>query len=285
MDRDVIYVLLLVAVVATLVLLLAAVWSVRRRGSARSAGSVARDSTIPTEAGQGGSVAVAATPTRVHAEPIAPITTPEAPELEDTPELETLVDPVTGLGARLAWGEALRNEEHRLERYRHPTTVLVGELHGLEALAERLGQDAADRLIPPVADALRRNARSADVLTRVGHARFFALLPETDEIAAINYVERVRAACDMWLEAGAVAVRLVLGWASPPAGGTLDDALTLALERMNGARPSRGSWPVRAPDLRPPGDRRSVVEPQPGSPGSTPAPASGPHPEASGSPS
>jgi len=200
-------------------------------------------------------------------------------------ELETLVDPVTGLGARLAWGEALRNEEHRLERYRHPTTVLVGELHGLEALAERLGQDAADRLIPPVADALRRNARSADVLTRVGHARFFALLPETDEIAAINYVERVRAACDMWLEAGAVAVRLVLGWASPPAGGTLDDALTLALERMNGARPSRGSWPVRAPDLRPPGDRRSVVEPQPGSPGSTPAPASGAHPEASGSPS
>jgi diguanylate cyclase (GGDEF)-like protein len=284
-DRDLIYVLLLVAIVATLLLLVAAVWSARRRGGARQAESNAAELTDAAVASRVGSVAAMAPTSSVPVDPVAPIPTLDGSELDDGPDLEALVDPVTGLGARHAWAEALRNEEHRLARYRHPTTILVGELHGLEALAERLGQDAADRLIPPVADAMRRNARSADVLTRVGHARFFALLPETDEIAAINYVERVRAACDLWLEAGAVTVRLVIGWASPPAGGTLAEALTLAQERMNGARPSRASWPVRAPGTRPTGGRRSVDEPQSGLHGSPPVPPGGSAAEGTGTPS
>ena len=44
------------------------------------------------------------------------------------------------------------------------------------------------------------------------------LLPETDEVQAINYVERVRAECDRWLAAGAVSMRLAIGWASPAPG-------------------------------------------------------------------
>ena len=175
---------------------------------------------------------------------------PVAPEPETDAGLDALVDPATGLGARLAWDEAFRNEERRLARYHRATTVLVAELDGLDALAERLGQAAADRLIPPVGDALRRNARGADIVTRVGHARFHALLPETDEIGAINYVDRVRTACDMWLEAGAVAVRLAIGWASPGAGATLADALRVAEERMNADRRSgAASRPVA--DQRP----------------------------------
>jgi diguanylate cyclase (GGDEF)-like protein len=284
-DRDVIYLLLLVAVVATFLVLLAAVWSVRRRGAGRPPEARMADSAVAAEAGTGGSAAALATAASLPVDPVVATPTPESRELDDAPELEALVDPVTGLGARLAWTEALHNEEQRLARYRHPTTILVGELHGLETLAERLGQDAADRLIPPVADAMRRNARGADVMARVGHARFFALLPETDEIAAINYVERVRAACDMWLEAGAVTVRLVIGWASPPAGGTLADALALAQERMNAARPDRGIRPVRAPVARPLGERRSVGEPPSGSHDASPLPSAGPAAEGTGPPS
>ncbi len=194
---------------------------------------------------------------------------PGAPELEADAGLDALVDPVTGLGARLAWDEAFRNEERRQARYHRATTVLVAELDGLDALAERLGQAAADRLIPPVGDALRRNARGADIVTRVGHARFHALLPETDEIGAINYVDRVRTACDMWLEAGAVAVRLAIGWASPGAGATLADALRLAEERMNAGRRSGAL-------ARPVVDQRAV-RPANGASGAPerPAPAAG----------
>lgn len=162
------------------------------------------------------------------------------PETEtDSPD-EPLVDAATGFATRRAWDEAFRNEEHRLARYGRSVTLLVAELDGLDALAARLGQGAADRLIPPVAAAMRRNARAADVLARTGHTRFVALLPETDEVAAINYVERVRSACDMWLEAGAVAVRLAVGWAQPTVGGRLADALRLADDRMNADRRRQG---------------------------------------------
>ncbi len=198
---------------------------------------------------------------------------------------DALVDPVTGFAGRRAWEEIFRNEDERLARYGRPVTVLVAELDGLDALAARLGELPADRLIPPVAAALRKNARAADILARVGHARFVGLLPETDEIAAINYVERVRAACDMWLAAGAVAVRLAIGWAQAPAGGRLDAALRLADDRMNGdrrrqARAATSEAPegAQAPAAGP--APASAVEPVPAATVVPPAAAPAPEPVA-----
>jgi diguanylate cyclase len=143
------------------------------------------------------------------------------------------VDPVTGFASRRAWDEVFRREEHRFARYGGPVTLIVAELEGLDAVASILGQDVADRLIPPVAEEMRRCARVADFLARTGHARFVALLPETDEVSAINYAERLSSACDQWLEAGGVGVRLAVGWAQPIAGGRLADAMRVAEDRMN----------------------------------------------------
>ena len=149
---------------------------------------------------------------------------------------ETPVDPATGLASGRVWDELLRHEEHRLARYGRPVTLMVAELDGLDSLAGRLGPGTADPLIPPVAAAMLRNARPTDVVARTGPGRFVALLPETDEIAATNYVERIRSECDMWLEADGLAVRLAVGWAQPAAGGHLADALRLADDRMNADR-------------------------------------------------
>jgi diguanylate cyclase (GGDEF)-like protein len=160
----------------------------------------------------------------------------DGPEPGEDPNDGTLIDSATGLATRRAWNEVFHHEEHRLARYGRAVTLMVAELDGLDSLAERLGQSAADRLIPPVAAAMKRNARGSDFVARTGHQRFVALLPETDEVAAIHYVERVRSACDMWLEAGGLSIRLVVGWAQPVAGGHLADALRLADDRMNADR-------------------------------------------------
>ncbi len=161
---------------------------------------------------------------------------PSSRELETVSSTDrSLVDAETGLLTAVAWEAAIRAESARMARYQRDATVIVAELDGLDALAARLGQEVADGLIRPVADALRRNARAADRIARVGHARFHLLLPETDEIAAINYIERVRSSCDLWLEAGALAVRLAIGWASPMTG-SLEGALRLAEQRMNADR-------------------------------------------------
>ncbi len=161
-----------------------------------------------------------------------------------------LTDEATGVDNTRAWARSLTEEAARSARYGRPVTVVIAEIDGLDRLTERFGPDASDRLIPPVADALRRNARAADHVARLSGPRFGVLLTETDEVRAVNYVERVRAACDRWLEAGAVAVRLSIGWASPPAGGDLAAAVHEAEERMY--REQRRSAPWRQePSIHP----------------------------------
>jgi diguanylate cyclase (GGDEF)-like protein len=124
-----------------------------------------------------------------------------------------LTDPATGLDLGPAWARWLTEEEARVQRYHRPATIVLVELSGLERLAGRLGDDVAGRLIPPIALTMRKNARATDHLARLGPTRFGAILTETDEIRAINFVERIRSACDIWLEAGAIMLRLSVGWA------------------------------------------------------------------------
>ncbi len=92
--------------------------------------------------------------------------------------------------------------------------------------------DAADRVVPALADTMRRLARDVDLVARLAPGRFGILLPETDEVAAINYVERVRRACELWLESGAIALSLAVGWAGTDGEPTLIEAQRLATERM-----------------------------------------------------
>ena len=143
--------------------------------------------------------------------------------------------------ARLDWEVRLRDEEARLSRYRRPISVVLVEVDGMERLVQRLGPDAAERLVPPVGQTLTRQARGADHVARIGLSRFAVLLPETDEIQAINYVERIRSECDRWLAAGAVATRLAIGWACPTPGGDLRTATRIAEDRLNEDR--RTSYP------------------------------------------
>jgi diguanylate cyclase (GGDEF)-like protein len=145
-------------------------------------------------------------------------------------------DPVTGLELAPAWSKWLSEEAARIGRYGRPATIVLVEVAGIDRLAERLGPDAVDRLIPPIATTMRRHARAADNIARLGRARFGALLPETDEIRAINYVERTRSECDVWLEAGAVALRLTIGWAEIAANQPVAVAIQAAEGRLNAER-------------------------------------------------
>ena len=166
-------------------------------------------------------------------------------------------DPLTGFDGPATWAKRLTEENARVQRYGRPATIVLVELAGLDRLAERLGPAAAERLIPPLATTMRRNARSADNLARLGPARFGALLPDTDEVKAINYIERVRSACDVWLEAGAVSLRLSVGWAEISANQPVDPAILAAERRLNEERQR-----LRGRDARAGDDDRDVVAAQ-----------------------
>jgi diguanylate cyclase (GGDEF)-like protein len=132
-----------------------------------------------------------------------------------------------------AFEEVVAHEDAREERYSRPTTVVVLELDGLDRLVDRLGAGAAERIEPDVADTIARLARRADYVARFAAGRYAVLMPETDEIVAINYVERIRQACDQWLESGAIAMRLAIGWASTAGTASVTTAMQVAVDRLH----------------------------------------------------
>lgn len=155
------------------------------------------------------------------------------------------LDALTGLEDQGSWNRVVEVENARLLRYRRPSTVIVAELDGLRKLSERLGDEPVARLLPVVAEAFRSEARTSDWVAHIGYGRFGVFLAETDEIAAINYVERIRQICEPWLSSAAVPLRLAIGWSSPTASSDLEFAIKLAEERMHADR--HGSPKLPAP--------------------------------------
>lgn len=157
----------------------------------------------------------------------------DAPSTESSPASgASHTDPLTGMLLPGDWNRMLSWEDARIQRYGRPATIVMIELDGLDRLVSVLGQEAGDRILPAVADSLSRYARGADHVARLGPGRFGVLLPETGEVEAVNYVERVRQVCDLWLESGAIALRMAIGWASPAVDSSLGDAFNEAQERM-----------------------------------------------------
>jgi diguanylate cyclase (GGDEF)-like protein len=215
-------------------------------GSAGGNGSPAQSATVlatATGSGRPGDGA-AALPGRATGPGAADRTEPGGPA---GPPL----DPATGLDLPGAWARWLTEEDARVQRFHRPATIVLVELAGLERLADRLGDDAAGRLIPPIATTLRRDARATDHLARLGDSRFAALLPETTEVQAIHYVERIRSACDVWLEAGAVALRLSIGWAEVNPTRHANLALLDAERRLFAEREKARGQLARADDEPP----------------------------------
>ena len=75
-----------------------------------------------------------------------------------------------------------------------------------------------------------------DRIARLSNRSFGVLLPETDEVQAINFVERVRTTCDLWLASGAMSLKLAIGWAEANPGRTIEVALGMAENRLNAER-------------------------------------------------
>jgi diguanylate cyclase (GGDEF)-like protein len=158
---------------------------------------------------------------------------------------ELLVDLVTGLGSGLAWDRWLADEEARERRYRRPTTVVLVEMAEIDAIPALSGQEVAARVVIEVANTIRANVRASDHVALVRPARFAVLLPETDDVRAINFVERVRAACEAWLSTNAPGVRIGFGWASPDASTDLRVACVAADKRLAADLRAAPSWPAR----------------------------------------
>ena len=83
-----------------------------------------------------------------------------------------------------------------------------------------------------VAAILTSMARTSDHVARIGSRRFAILLPVTDEVAAVNFVERVRPRCDEILGSADPNDRCRFGWADAHGSRSLDEAVEVAISRL-----------------------------------------------------
>jgi diguanylate cyclase (GGDEF)-like protein len=153
-------------------------------------------------------------------------------ESTDVPAPYGWDDPFTGVAGPDLWRRLLVGEVSRSARYDRPLTVVAIEVHGVDELAERLGPELARHVLRQTAQALVRASRSSDTCARIGPARFGVVLVETDEVMAVNFVERVREALPRTLPRGIEGLRLGFGWASPRGNESADALVTRASTRL-----------------------------------------------------
>jgi diguanylate cyclase (GGDEF)-like protein len=140
-------------------------------------------------------------------------------------------DALTGTDGPRLWDRTISSEVARVGRYRRPVTVALIEVTGLDRYARSWGVDVAERLFVQLARTMAVNVRSSDHMARVERTRFGLLLTETDEIAAINIVERVRASCEYQLGTSDL-VRIGIGWAGSSTTTDLRLAIQIAETRL-----------------------------------------------------
>ena len=141
-------------------------------------------------------------------------------------------DPLTGTDGPHYWDRLIISESARVRRYKRPTTIVFVEVAGLTRLGRLWGQDVAERTLVNAARTLSQSIRTSDHIARIEPIRFGILLTETAEIAAINFIERARAACERDLRVASEVVGVAFGWASPPKSNDLADAVALAQKRL-----------------------------------------------------
>ncbi len=138
-------------------------------------------------------------------------------------------DAETGLFGPEAWSRILAAESARLRRHGGVATVVVVELAPPATTARAARAPAST--VGDVAGLLTSTARTSDLVARLGPDRFAILLPETDEVAAVNFVERVRPSCDRAVAADPMG-RCRFGWADTKGSRSLEDAVSVAEARV-----------------------------------------------------
>jgi diguanylate cyclase (GGDEF)-like protein len=144
----------------------------------------------------------------------------------------TWFDPATGLPGPAFWDAVLFAESSRSARFERPATVLLVEVAGIKDVLAQWGFEVISREVVELGGILRAGCRHSDYVVRLDVTRFGILLVETDEIGAINVVERLRAKVDREVGSRLPHGHIAFGWASPKAKQRLLDVIEPAEERL-----------------------------------------------------
>ena len=151
-------------------------------------------------------------------------------------EMMATTDGLTGLFNKRAMLEAAQQKVVAARRFNRKLSVLVVDIDFFKKVNDTHGHDVGDLVIKGLAEILKRQKRSTDVVARFGGEEFVILCEQTDESGALHLGERIReelAKTIFHLPAGPLKVTCSVGIATlPEAGESWDDLFKAADEAL-----------------------------------------------------
>ena len=153
----------------------------------------------------------------------------------------SLVDELTGIANRRAIVLATKCEIDRAERYERPLSMLLIDVDDFKSVNDSYGHVTGDKVLQTVAGILNQAVRTSDTVGRLGGDEFVLLLPETDELAAMQIANRlsrrIRATA---IPGAAINLSASIGIATTrDPKVTVEQLITLADESMYRSKKSR----------------------------------------------
>ncbi|MEO8539101.1 MAG: GGDEF domain-containing protein [bacterium] len=103
-----------------------------------------------------------------------------------------LTDPLTRVGNRRLFDQALEIEIARVQREGSALSAMMSDVDHFKAVNDHYGHPVGDLVLVRVAEVLKLETRPADVVARFGGEEFVVLMPLTDLRAAETVAERIR---------------------------------------------------------------------------------------------
>lgn len=107
-------------------------------------------------------------------------------------EKQAITDGLTELYNYRSFGRQLDREIKRSKRHWSKTSLIMIDIDFFKHYNDTHGHPAGDKILRKLADLLRSNIRSSDVVARYGGEEFVFILPETPKAAAVKLAEKIR---------------------------------------------------------------------------------------------
>jgi len=118
-------------------------------------------------------------------------------QLEDRLRELSATDGLTLVANRRMFDEVLEREWHRAMRNNEPVSLIMADIDMFKSYNDLYGHIAGDECLRKVAQAISDSAqRGGDLVARYGGEEFAIILPNTNEAAARDIAEKIRAAVE-----------------------------------------------------------------------------------------